>query len=175
VKIRTPRLDLVACPQAIARAVTNDRTEAEQRLGARLPADWPASELRGFLARYADQLAADPLLLGWGIWLMIDRTAGSVVGDLGFKGRPRQGTVEIGYSVLPAGRNKGLASEATRALVDWALAQPEVRRIIAHCDEDNAPSIRVLEKLGMERRGRAGGQMRWERRRPDGDDRESVR
>ena len=88
-----------------------------------------------------------------------------MIGDLGFKGKPnRRGTVEIGYRVAPAYRRQGYASEATRALVDWALAQGGVERITAECNPDNVGSIRVLEKLGMRRLESDGVLLRWELR-----------
>ena len=94
---------------------------------------------------------------------MVHAAERTVIGDAGFKGKPgSQGMVEIGYSVLPAYRGQGFATEAARALVDWALAQPEVKRIIAECSPDNVASIRILEKLGMQRREANGGILRWE-------------
>ena len=48
-------------------------------------------------------------------------------------------------------QQQGYASEAVRALIHWALAQPGVSRIVAACSADNAPSVRILEKLGMRR------------------------
>lgn len=161
--VQTRRLSLVACSAEVARAASQDRNCLEPLLGVQVPGDWPAPDLREFLPVYAEQLAADPSLLGWGIWLMVHRDAQTVVGDLGFKGKPDdEGTVEIGYSVLPAFRKQGLASEAVAALVDWALAQPQVTRIVAECDPDNTPSIRILEKLGMRQLETDGTTLRWE-------------
>ena len=148
--------------QVVARAAVEDRTRLETLLGARVPGDWPASDLRDFLPLYAQQLEADPSLLGWGIWLMVHRTERVVVGDLGFKGKPdHAGMVEIGYSVVPAYRRQGYAFEAVQALVGWAFAQPGVSRITAECSPDNAPSIRILEKLGMRRLETGGHLLRW--------------
>jgi ribosomal-protein-alanine N-acetyltransferase len=70
--------------------------------------------------------------------------------------------IELGYGVLPDHRNRGYATEATRALVEWALSQPSVERVIAKCDPSNSPSVRVLEKIGMTRRGEEGGMLLWE-------------
>ena len=159
----TRRLVLVPCSAQMAQAALQDRGGLESLLGAQVPQEWPGQDLREFLPLYARQLQADPALLGWGIWLMIHAAERTVIGDAGFKGKPGgEGTVEIGYSVLPAHREQGFATEAARALVDWALAQPEVRRIIAECSPRNAASIRVLEKLGMQRRDADGGMLRWE-------------
>jgi ribosomal-protein-alanine N-acetyltransferase len=161
--LRTKRLDLLPCSFQVAQAVVQDRDGLKSLLGVQVPDNWPAQDLQEFLPTYAQQLQADPSLLGWGTWLMIHRAERTVIGDLGFKGRPDdEGTVEIGYSVLPAYRRQGFASEAVRALVDWALAQQGVRGIVAECNADNTPSIHVLEKVGMQRLETGGTLLRWE-------------
>jgi RimJ/RimL family protein N-acetyltransferase len=91
-----------------------------------------------------------------------ERDSWSVVGDIGFVGPPDgRGTVEVGYSVIPDRRRRGYATEAARAIVAWALTQPSVQVVVAGCDCDNAPSIRILERLGFRRTGEANGQIRW--------------
>jgi len=93
---------------------------------------------------------------------MIERESNTVVGDIGFLGVPgADGSVEIGYSVIPDRRGRGYATEAARTLVDWALRQPDVTTVVAGCDNDNVPSIRTLERLGFVRTGEADGQVRW--------------
>ncbi len=57
--------------------------------------------------------------------------------------------VEIGYTIYEAYRRRGFAEEAARGLIDWAAMQPEVERVIASVSSDNAPSLRVVAKLGM--------------------------
>jgi RimJ/RimL family protein N-acetyltransferase len=47
-------------------------------------------------------------------------------------------------------------------VVEWGLDQPGVERIVAKCDPDNFPSMRVLEKIGMKRVGQSDGQLLWE-------------
>ena len=49
---------------------------------------------------------------------------------------------------------EGIATEAARAVVDWALSESSVFRVWAVTDVDNVRSARVLEKLGFEREGR---------------------
>jgi len=164
-RVSTERLEMRACSVEVARVLARGDSDVEALLGARLPEGWPTPELRGLLPLYAAQVEADPSALGWGVWLMVHRGDGTVIGDLGFKGKPDGGgRVEIGYRVVPAYRRRGYATEATRALVDWALAQEGVARILAECDPDNVGSIRVLEKLGMRRLEGGGGLLRWELR-----------
>ena len=164
--LKTQRLDLTLRSLEIAQAIAADKSKAETILAVRVPDDWPAQDLAEFLPLYAQQLEADPSLLGWGIWLMIHATERVVIGDVGFKGKPDyEGTVEIGYSVIPAYRNRGFASEAAQALVNWAFTQQGVKRIIAECSDDNAPSARVLQKLGMKRLETDGSLLKWELKR----------
>ena len=87
----------------------------------------------------------------------------ALIGETGFHGPPDgPGTVGVGYSIVPAYRGRGFAAEATRALIQHALARPGIRRIIAECLDDNVASIGMLEKLGMRCVGRAGGTLRFE-------------
>ncbi|HMM28989.1 MAG: GNAT family N-acetyltransferase [Chloroflexota bacterium] len=161
--IASDRLALVACSIAMAHGIIHDRPRAEALLGATIPAEWPLPALRGFVPFYIQMLAGDPAMLGWGMWLVVHAADRVVIGDVGFKGRSDgSDTVDIGYSILPAYRNQGYAYEAARALIDWAFEQPGIARVIATCLPSNAPSIRVLEKLGMQRTGTtASGMLAW--------------
>jgi ribosomal-protein-alanine N-acetyltransferase len=69
--------------------------------------------------------------------------------------------VEIGYSVVPAARQRGFATEAAGALVTWALRRRRVRAVLAVCEEDNTPSVRTLERLGFIRTSEHGGKIHW--------------
>ena len=44
-------------------------------------------------------------------------------------------------------------SEAARAVTQWALGRPEIFRVWATCDVENAASARLLERVGMQREG----------------------
>src|SRR5262249_18452096 len=138
-QIQTERLKLVACTAPMARAALNGRRQIETLIGARISEEWLAGDLKDFLPIYARQIESDASELGWGIWLMIHRTEKTLVGDLGFKGKPDEsGTVDLGYLVISNYRRQGYAFEATSSLVKWAFAQPPVKRIIAQCNQDNA-------------------------------------
>ncbi len=163
IQIETPPLRLVPCTVAAAQAAMADRAALEALLGVRVPADWPAEDLRDFLPIYGQIVDERAARQGWGIWLMLDPAAQSLVGDIGFKGPPDAlQTAEIGYSVLPAFQGRGYASAAAQALVAWGFGQPGVRRIVANCRFDNAGSIRVLEKAGLRQTGRDRDELTWE-------------
>jgi RimJ/RimL family protein N-acetyltransferase len=123
--VLAPRLELVPCSLAVANALSDEVEEAGRLLDARLPKEWPEPELAEFLLFYAKLLCDDPHLLGYGVWLLIERESRTVIGSAGFQGRPNtHGEIELGYGVHPDFRNHGYATEAATALVEWAFEQP---------------------------------------------------
>jgi RimJ/RimL family protein N-acetyltransferase len=54
------------------------------------------------------------------------------------------------WSISPNHQRRGFATEAGRALADWAFGALNLRRIIATTSYDNTASIRVMEKLGLQ-------------------------
>lgn len=60
----------------------------------------------------------------------------------------------LGYVFGRPGQGRGYATEAVRALVGAAFRRWGAHRIEAHCNPENAPSWRLLERLGFRREGR---------------------
>lgn len=60
---------------------------------------------------------------------------------------------DLGYVLARPHWGQGIMTEAVRAVVNWALSEPELYRVWAVCDVDNKASARVLEKAGLEREG----------------------
>lgn len=151
-QIKTARLKLIPCPLEVAETSIFNPSRVAEILGAKVPEDWQKTEVQDFLPKYAQMLVDDPANLGWGVWLMIQSQENILIGDLGFGGKPDDsGSLEMGYEVFAGYRNQGYGFEAVQAVVNWVLSHSEVRRIVAHSPVDNLASIRILEKLGMER------------------------
>ncbi|GHC44661.1 GNAT family N-acetyltransferase [Streptomyces cinnamoneus] len=116
------------------------------------PADWAAdfpSEGDGVIVSL---LGDNPAWLGmYGHRLIIERDSGLVVGSIGLFWPPAEGALELGYGVVASRRGRGYATEATRALADFALAAPGVHTVTAGVELSNPASVRVLEKAGFER------------------------
>ena len=112
-----------------------------------VPQPYTRADAEGFLA---NQLSQDRTKrASWAI-----EYAGSAVGgvNIGFEFENRVGT--IGYSIAGHLWGKGLATEAAGAVIETSFAAfPDLNRIQATTDEQNAGSVRVLEKLGMVREG----------------------
>lgn len=156
--ISTERLELRPLGPEAAAALPSDRDAASRALGAALHHEWPSPDLLGILGLDRGGEVSER---GFGVWVIVERATGTVVGDAGFHGPPDAGVVEIGYSVVPDRRRRGYASEAATALSRWALRRPEVRAVVASCAATNVGSIRTLERSGFTRVGADGDLLRW--------------
>jgi RimJ/RimL family protein N-acetyltransferase len=84
------------------------------------------------------------------VWLVVRRTDGQILGDLGTHGPPdNDGCVEIGYSLAPSARGQGIGTAAVAALVRRLTAVPGIRRITAITGAQNTASRRLLERQGF--------------------------
>lgn len=84
----------------------------------------------------------------WGLWL---NEGGAFAGLIEI--RVHANAVDVGYALARRWWRQGLMSEALTAVVQWALAQPDIYRVWATCDVENVASARLLERVGMEREG----------------------
>ena len=154
--IRTLRLSLVPLlEETLAALVAGDRHEASRLQGVELPAGFPAADGSDdfFLRVQLERVRADPDHRDWCGRLMIRLSDGAVVGRCGFHGPPwAVGRAEIGYTVLPAYRGQGLATEAAAGLVAWAWEQGE-RTLFASVAPTNPASLAVVRKLGFVQTG----------------------
>ena len=87
---------------------------------------------------------------GWVQFTVEERDGGRLVGDVGISavdGEP--GVAKIGYTIAPAFQGRGYATEAVRALVDYAFGTLGAERVRAFAAAENVPSLRVAENVGL--------------------------
>lgn len=172
--ILTPRLELVPLLPDVADALLAGRPADA---GLAVPDGWPDDHDAGFIALRRRQSDADPTVPVW-VRLALLRAgvdagegAGAAgapaatgaapapvrqcIGHAGFHGPPGvngggvTGALEVGYTIFPAWRGRGLAQEAVRGLVAWAAAEHGVRHFFGSVAPDNAPSHAVLGRTGF--------------------------
>lgn len=162
--LRTRRLTLVPFSLDLVRlAIAGNWDALEECLSARFLPRWAEEQARGYLPALHQALEADPASCVWRGYLMLHTAERSVIGSAGFKGPPDgDGTLEVGYGIVPAYRRQGYTFEAVHALVDWAFGHPEVLGVTAQCDDSNVGSIRILKKLGMHRTVHTGRMLSWQ-------------
>ena len=153
--LHTARLDLHPLPLPLLEALLDGDLPRARSL-APFPVDEATFEDDEYvLTLRRDQLRADPSQLPWLYRAAVLRETGAVVARAGFHAPPdAEGTVEIGYRVVPSWQGRGLATELARGLLEWARRSGAVR-CLASTAPGNAASQAVLGKLGFVRTGEA--------------------
>ena len=115
-------------------------------------------------------------LIGYGFVAIEEKASGRLVGEAGlgdfkrFLGPAFDDAPEAGWAIASWAQGRGYATEAAAAALAWIEAQFDVRRTVCLIHVDNAPSIRVAEKLGYTPFGeclyRGYSAILFERRRP---------
>ncbi len=106
---------------------------------------------------YLQQIFQSYTQQGFGLWATIQKSDRNFIGRCGLLQQEVDGQqeLEIGYAIAPQYWNRGLATEAARAIRDWARAKlPDRDRLISITHIDNLASQRVAQKVGMQREKR---------------------
>lgn len=110
------------------------------------------ADAQTFITDLADHAFDTP-----GTWFQFGirlRETDELVGDFGIHfpaDEPHQ--VEIGFTVAPGHQGRGYATEAVRGVLDHVLGPLGKHRAFASVDPRNAPSLALLERVGMRREG----------------------
>jgi [ribosomal protein S5]-alanine N-acetyltransferase len=150
-RLVTERLRLVPITLEVIEAVLDhDKPRAEAIVGATFPPAWPNDELVALGFPFSrEALRAHPEIRLWGDSLVLLRDEPRVVGSVVFHGHPSDGVAEVAYGVEEGSRRQGLANEATRAAVEWALAQEGIEAVQATTFPWHVASLGVIRNLGM--------------------------
>ncbi len=94
---------------------------------------------------------------GYGIWCLSDATTNECIGSLGLT-HPRfeewfTPCVEIGWRLRKEYWNRGIATEAARAVLDYGFDGLGLDKIYSFTAVVNKASERVMQKIGMSRIG----------------------
>jgi RimJ/RimL family protein N-acetyltransferase len=105
---------------------------------------------------------------GYGEWAVEERAGGELIGKLGLRHHPDfpadPSDVEIGWTLARRAWGHGFATEGARLALDHAFGELGIERVISIARRDNERSLRVMERLGLVRRGETrwhGSDMVW--------------
>ncbi len=120
---------------------------------------------------YEDGMAAAWIESHDGAWkggksltLAVTIESDGLVGAIGLHFAPVHRRAELGYWIGVPYWNRGFATEAARAMVDYGFRELGLHRIWARHFSGNPASGRVLEKVGMVNEGTLRGHvLRWDR------------
>lgn len=91
--------------------------------------------------------------IGYGRWACVLKETGQIIGFCGLKYLPEFDAVDLGYRFLPKFWGQGLATEACTASLQFGFDTLDLNQIIGLVLPENVASIRVLEKVGMQKEG----------------------
>ena len=104
--------------------------------------------LRGDAWRRFLQMPGAWTLQGFGMFALIDKTSGLYLGQAGPWYPDGWPGTEVGWSLHPDARGRGLVTEAALATVDYAFEVLGWERVVHSIVPDNHASKRVAERLG---------------------------
>lgn len=97
-----------------------------------------------FLHNYQDYA-----INGFGRWAVISKAPHTFIGWCGLK-LNEQNLVDLGFRFFKREWNKGYATEAARACLEYGFVELNLTEIIGRVARQNVASIKVLEKLSMD-------------------------
>jgi ribosomal-protein-alanine N-acetyltransferase len=150
--VHTTRLELIPLDvDAIQALLAGDARRLEALTGAAFPRpEAPPPYMADSLPVVAARLQKRPAEAPWWNWLVVTQADAVAVGSVAFGGIPdAAGAVLIGYAMYPGHEGQGYATEAVRAMMEWAFAQQGVTTVRALAPVWNTPAVHVAEKVGM--------------------------
>lgn len=148
-----PQVRLVVLDSAVlADLRAHDRRAAGERTGLVFPEFFDSEDWLWRL--HIDRMLEQPASTGWLARAVVDVATGEVVGHAGFHFQPdADGLVEIGYTIVPERRGRGLARATVTQLLTFAAADPRVQTVRASVSPGNAASLAVIAHHGFARTG----------------------
>ncbi len=102
-----------------------------------------------------DYIANQYRFYEYGIWALVRKQDGKLIGRAGLSLRDGYDTPEIGYVIGSRYRQNGYAKEALDAIIDYADRELGIEELLAFTKERNKASVRLLRSIGFEKRGHA--------------------
>jgi RimJ/RimL family protein N-acetyltransferase len=93
-------------------------------------------------------------LRGYGLWAIQERRTGCLLGRVGCWNPEGWPGLEVGWALRREFWGQGYATEAARSALDYAFSKLGHEHVISLIHPDNAPSIRLAVRLGMQFEGR---------------------
>jgi len=136
-------------PAFIQAVLDGRKAEAEGLLGVVIPDGWPDDDDR-YLHMWLRDMIDAPQFAKWRARVLVPvEGEARMIGHAGFHGPPNEdGMAEMGYTIFPEFRGRGLATEAAQRLMDFAK-ENGATLIRASVSPDNAPSLAMTRKLGL--------------------------
>ena len=99
-----------------------------------------------YVREYIDRIYA---FYEFGVWTVLEKESGEVIGRAGFSFRQGYDDPEIGYIIGVPWQRHGYAEEVCRAILEYGWRELEFKRVQALVETENEPSLTLCDKLGF--------------------------
>lgn len=89
----------------------------------------------------------------YGMWTVLEKESGEVIGRAGITWREGYDVPELGFVIGVPWQGRGLAYEVCGAILAYAWKELQMEQMQALVQQGNEKSLRLCEKLGFERKG----------------------
>ncbi|MCJ8281412.1 MAG: GNAT family N-acetyltransferase [Rivularia sp. ALOHA_DT_140] len=86
---------------------------------------------------------------GFGVWAIVEKASRKLIGHCGLNCLPNSPDIEIIYRLDQNYWNQGIATEATKAAINYGLNSAKLYKIVAIAVPQHIASRRVMEKAGL--------------------------
>jgi RimJ/RimL family protein N-acetyltransferase len=87
---------------------------------------------------------------GYGVWAIIDKKSGNMIGRAGLAAREGFDLPELGYVIAVPYQRQGYATEVCRAILDYTFTELNFTQVRALIQKGNEASRRLCLKLGFQ-------------------------
>lgn len=91
------------------------------------------------------------VLRGYGMWAVVEKSSGELVGRAGLWNPEGWPGIECGWLIAPDRRGRGYAQEAARRAIEWGRDALGLTHIISIIHVENLPSIKTAVGIGETR------------------------
>ena len=148
--LETPRLIMRPLRESDAAALSAYRSDPLVARYQNWTTPYTLEQARAFIATASSQEQVGE----WCQLALERKTVAGIIGDCAFRrwSCDKQ-QAEIAFTLAREWQHQGYANEAVGRLLEYLFAELGLHRVTARCDDENYPSINVLERLGLRREG----------------------
>ncbi|MFV0387653.1 MAG: GNAT family N-acetyltransferase [Pyrinomonadaceae bacterium] len=107
--------------------------------------EWIAKRLQWYLDTYEE--------FGFGMYAMIWKETGELIGWSGLQKFGDSGDIDVGYGMSEEFWGRGIALETAEFWVKYTFTKTDLKKLVAVADVSNTASNKVLAKVGLIRVG----------------------
>lgn len=91
---------------------------------------------------------------GYGMWLVLEKETGEIVGRAGVESKEGFDGLELGFMIGKRYQRRGYAFEVCKAIINYVQEELEIFEFCALVREGNIASAALCKKLGMQEEGK---------------------